>query len=33
MQDELEFRRAAEGALEVLKKHLIAREEEDEAGF
>lgn len=31
--DELEFRRAAEGALEALKKHLIAREEEDEAGF
>ncbi len=33
MQDELEFRRAAEGALDGLKKHLIAREEEDEAGF
>lgn len=33
MQDELEFRRAAESALEALKKHLIAREEEDEAGF
>ena len=33
MQDELEFRRAAEGALDTLKKHLIAREEEDEAGF
>jgi iron donor protein CyaY len=33
MQDELEFRRAAEKALEQLKKHLIAREEEDEAGF
>ena len=33
MQDELEFRRAAEGALDSLKKHLIAREEEDEAGF
>ena len=33
MQDELEFRRAAEGALEALKKHLIVREEEDEAGF
>lgn len=29
----MEFRRAAEGALEALKKHLIAREEEDEAGF
>ena len=33
MLDELEFRRAAEGALEALKKHLIAREEQDEAGF
>ncbi len=33
MQDEPEFRRAAEGALDALKKHLIAREEEDEAGF
>ena len=33
MQDELEFRRAAESALEALKKHLITREEEDEAGF
>lgn len=33
MQDELEFRRAAEGALDALKKHLITREEEDEAGF
>jgi iron donor protein CyaY len=33
MQDEIEFRRAAESALEMLKKHLIAREEEDEAGF
>lgn len=33
MQDELEFRRAAEAALDALKKHLIAREEEDEAGF
>ena len=33
MQDEQEFRRAAEGALDALKKHLIAREEEDEAGF
>ena len=33
MQDEIEFRRAAESALEILKKHLIAREEEDEAGF
>lgn len=33
MLDEMEFRRAAEGAIEALKKHLIAREEEDEAGF
>ena len=33
MIDELEFRRLAEGALEGLKRHLIAREEEDEAGF
>jgi iron-sulfur cluster assembly protein CyaY len=33
MQDELEFRRAAEKSLEQLKKHLIAREEENESGF
>src|SRR6516165_5331705 len=33
MQDELEFRRIAESALDSLKKHLIVREEEDEAGF
>jgi len=33
MQDEIDFRRVAESALEALKKHLIAREEEDEAGF
>ena len=33
MQDELEFRRAAEGALDALKKHLIVREEENESGF
>lgn len=33
MQDELEFRRVAESALDALKKHLIAREEEDESGF
>jgi iron donor protein CyaY len=33
MQDEIEFRRAAESALDALKKHLIAREEEEEAGF
>lgn len=31
--DEQEFRRAAEGALESLKRHLFAREEEDDAGF
>jgi len=33
MLDELDFRRHAETALETLKKHLIAREEEVEAGF
>jgi iron donor protein CyaY len=33
MMDEQEFRKAAEGAIEALKRHLIAREEEDEAGF
>lgn len=33
MLDELEFRRLAESALDTLKRHLIAREEEDEAGF
>ena len=33
MLDELDFRRQAESALDALKKHLIAREEEDEAGF
>jgi CyaY protein len=33
MQDENEFRRAAETAIEKLKQHLILREEEDEAGF
>jgi CyaY protein len=33
MLDEIEFRRAAESSLDALKKHLIAREEEDEAGF
>jgi iron donor protein CyaY len=33
MLDELEFRDAAETALESLKQHLIAREEEDDAGF
>lgn len=33
MQDETEFRRAAEAAIESLKQHLIAREEETESGF
>ena len=33
MMDELEFRRTAEGALEALKRHLIEREEEEDAGF
>lgn len=33
MLDEKDFRRAAEDALDGLKRHLIAREEEDEAGF
>jgi CyaY protein len=33
MQDELEFRRAAEAALDALKRHLIEREESEEAGF
>src|ERR1700739_4655594 len=33
MQDEIESRRVAESAVDALKKHLIAREEEDEAGF
>ena len=33
MQDEMEFRRAAEAALDALKKHLNVREEADEAGF
>ncbi len=33
MIDEVEFRRAAESALESLKRHLIAREEEEGAGF
>lgn len=33
MLDEQEFRRAAESAIEALKKHLIMREEEDDAGF
>ena len=33
MQDEQEFRRAAEASLEALKQHLIEREEQEEAGF
>jgi CyaY protein len=33
MIDEQEFRRAAEAALEMLKRHLIGREEEEDAGF
>jgi iron donor protein CyaY len=33
MMDEMEFRRLAESALEGLKKHLYACEEEESAGF
>jgi iron donor protein CyaY len=33
MMDEQEFRRAAESAIDALKRHLIVKEEEDEAGF
>ena len=33
MMDEQEFRRAAEGAIDALKRHLFTKEEEDEAGF
>jgi CyaY protein len=33
MLDELEFRRMAETALDALMRHLMAREEEAEAGF
>ena len=33
MLDELEFRNLAETALDSLMKHLIAREEDDDAGF
>ena len=33
MLDEISFRRQAESALDALKKHLIVREEEEEAGF
>jgi iron donor protein CyaY len=33
MLDELEFRRAAETALDSLMQHLVLREEAEEAGF
>ena len=33
MMDEQEFRRVAESAIDALKRHLIEKEEEDEAGF
>jgi iron-sulfur cluster assembly protein CyaY len=33
MQDEQEFRRAAESCLEGLKRHLIQREEDEDAAF
>jgi iron donor protein CyaY len=33
MQDESEFRKLAERALEALKKHLFVREEQSDAGF
>jgi CyaY protein len=33
MQSEQEFRRAAEASLDGLKRHLIAREEHEQAGF
>jgi iron donor protein CyaY len=33
MQDEVEFRRAAEAALDGLKHHLIKREEDTDAGL
>ena len=33
MMDEREFRRTAESALEGLKRHLIEREEDEDAGF
>src|SRR3954468_20641962 len=33
MIDEQELRRAAEAALDTLKRHLIVREEDDDAGF
>lgn len=33
MLDDLEFRRVADAAIKALKQHLIAREDEAEAGF
>ncbi len=33
MLDELDFRRLVETALDALKKHLMTREEENDAGF
>jgi CyaY protein len=33
MQDEQEFRHAAEAALDALKRHLIAREEDEQSAF
>ncbi len=33
MQDEQEFRRTAEAALSNLKRHLFAREQDEQAGF
>lgn len=33
MIDEQEFRRLSESALDALKRHLIQREEEEDAGF
>jgi iron donor protein CyaY len=33
MLDELDFRRLVESALDALKKHLMTREEENDAGF
>jgi iron donor protein CyaY len=33
MMEELEFRRLADTALDALKKHLILREEEEDASF
>jgi iron donor protein CyaY len=33
MMDEIEFRKAAQTALDALLQHLIVREEDDDAGF